>query len=167
MATIPLSITACREETWMPQTLTPEQGQLLANLVDWIIPATDTPGASQVGVHQFIDQMLTAGLRTQERTIFLNGLVAFEQEARTRFGLPFANCPPAQCRTLLEEHDAEALANIVEGNERPTFFQLLKHLTIWGYYTSEAGATQELRYQHVFVEYRGRVPVEEVGRAWA
>src|SRR5690606_37201440 len=42
--------------SWVPQFFTPEEGIVLTNIVDVIIPKTDTPSASEVNVPQFIDQ---------------------------------------------------------------------------------------------------------------
>ena len=47
------------------------------------------------------------------------------------------------------------------------FFPWLKELTVVGYYTSEIGATQELRYVHVAGQYDGDVPYRKVGRAYS
>jgi gluconate 2-dehydrogenase gamma chain len=50
--------------------------------------------------------------------------------------------------------------------ERP-FFRTMKELTLVGYYTSEAGATMELRHEAVPGRYEGCIPFETVGRTWA
>lgn len=49
----------------------------------------------------------------------------------------------------------------------PSFFHMLKELTLVGYYTSEVGATEELRFVQVPGRWEGCVPFEEVGRTWA
>jgi gluconate 2-dehydrogenase gamma chain len=47
------------------------------------------------------------------------------------------------------------------------FFRTLKELTLVGYYTSEAGATVELRHEAVPGRFEGCIPFETVGRTWA
>ena len=47
------------------------------------------------------------------------------------------------------------------------FFPWLKELTLVGYYTSEIGASQELRYVHVAGRYDGDVPYRQIGRAYS
>jgi gluconate 2-dehydrogenase gamma chain len=47
------------------------------------------------------------------------------------------------------------------------FFRTMKELTIVGYYTSEVGATVELRHEAVPGRFEGCVPFTEIGRAWA
>jgi gluconate 2-dehydrogenase gamma chain len=48
---------------------------------------------------------------------------------------------------------------------RQSFFRTLKELTLVGYYTSEVGATQELRLNPMGV-WRADIPYAEVGQAW-
>jgi gluconate 2-dehydrogenase subunit 3-like protein len=47
------------------------------------------------------------------------------------------------------------------------FFRAMKELTILGYYTSQPGATKELRYVQVPGRYDGCVPFAKIGREWA
>jgi gluconate 2-dehydrogenase gamma chain len=47
-----------------------------------------------------------------------------------------------------------------------SFFRTLKDLVLVGYYTSEIGATQELRVNPMGV-FRGDIPYAEIGRVWA
>lgn len=47
------------------------------------------------------------------------------------------------------------------------FFRMMKELTVVGYYTSEVGATQELRLNLVPGRYDACVPYDQIGRAWA
>ena len=49
---------------------------------------------------------------------------------------------------------------------RQAFFRTLKELVLVGYYTSEAGATQELRVNPMG-SWRGDIPLASVGQAWA
>lgn len=49
---------------------------------------------------------------------------------------------------------------------RQAFFRTLKELVLVGYYTSEVGATQELR-MNPMGSWTGDMPYSEVGRAWA
>jgi len=47
------------------------------------------------------------------------------------------------------------------------FFRTMKELTLVGFYTSEAGATRELRHAPVPGRFEGCVPLDQIGRAWA
>lgn len=47
------------------------------------------------------------------------------------------------------------------------FMRRMKELTLVGYYTSEVGATQELRHEPVPGRFDGCVPFAQIGRTWA
>jgi len=49
----------------------------------------------------------------------------------------------------------------------PSFFRMLKELTLVGYYTSEAGAGDELRFLQIPGRWEACIPFENVGRTWA
>jgi hypothetical protein len=44
---------------------------------------------------------------------------------------------------------------------------MMKQLTVWGYFTSEAGATKALRYVPVPGRYEGCIPYTKGEKAWA
>jgi glucoside 3-dehydrogenase (cytochrome c) hitch-hiker subunit len=50
--------------------------------------------------------------------------------------------------------------------ERGWFFRRIKELTLLGYYTSEAGAMQELKVNPMGI-YRGDIPYRSIGHSWA
>lgn len=50
---------------------------------------------------------------------------------------------------------------------RRPFFRTMKELTVVGYYTSEVGATEELRHEAVPGRHEGCVPFSRIGRTWA
>ena len=67
------------------RTLDAGQRDLLAALVDQILPATDTPGAAEAGVPQFVDLMLTDWYAPEERDGFLAGLADVDRRAEGSF----------------------------------------------------------------------------------
>jgi gluconate 2-dehydrogenase gamma chain len=102
----------------------------LAALVDTIIPRTDTPGASDAGVPAFIDRRMAGNAQLAE--LFRSGMKTLDAEAQARFGAAFPAITPGQRVDLLTPRQEEP------------FFRAMKGLTVDGYYTSEAGLTQEL-----------------------
>ena len=127
-----------------PKALTPAQFQTLDVLVEAIIPADDrSPGAKQARVADYIDLLLSE--TDPELTLrWIGGLAALEAEAATRFGKAFVTLAAPQVDALLTD---------ISRNERApqtpleTFFVMTKTATIQGYYTSEIGIHQEMRYQ--------------------
>lgn len=165
------------------QTLTAPQAELTATLAELIIPTTDTPGAREAGVHEFIDRMLTSYVKPEEKTAFLAGLTDVETRAgQTAAGQTFVQLSPEQQTHLLQTleteaktwqenqmgrqqvtQDAESGASAKSADPATPFFTMLKSLTLTGYYTSEIGASRELTYLHVAGAYRGDISVAEAG----
>jgi hypothetical protein len=149
---------------WRPRALTSEQAELVATIAEHILPETDTPGARAVGVDRFIDAMLAEGHPPRERERFLAGLAEVDARARRICGRDFLQCGTREQRTLLEQLDRES--SPAEGSAVP-FFRTMKELTLLGYYTSEVGATRELRHAPVPGRFEGCVPLAQIARTWA
>ena len=143
---------AIASDSYAPRALTPQQLEQVATIADEIIPRTDTPGARDAGVHRFVDTMLAEYYTSAERDRFIAGLADVQQRARQSGNLT----------TTLEQLDRETHAQ-----REPAFFRMMKELTLLGYYTSQPGATKELRYIQVPGRYDGCVPFPANGRGWA
>jgi hypothetical protein len=156
---------------WKPLFLTEDQGVLISQLSDIIIPKTDTPGAKEAGVPEFIDLMVKDVYPSKDRDNFISGLEAFDAEAKKEYGDPFiAMSGEDQTAFVKKTHDA-AIANKKNGSnkeDRPFILQV-KELTVAGFFTSEAGATQVLQYAPVPGAYHGCLPLAETGtgKTWA
>ena len=147
-----------------PRTLTDGRDELVATLAELIIPRTDTPGARDAGVHEFADNMLTDWYEAEETNRFLEGLREVERLAGAR---AFVELDPEEQVEILTRMEEQAEAWRATGSPGdPPFFVTIKSLTLFGYYTSEVGATLELRVNPMGV-YEADVPYEQIGRAWA
>ena len=146
------------------RALTSEQGELVATIAEHIIPETDTPGAGAAGVHRFIDKMLAGHYPAENRERVLEGLEDFDASAERACGRAFIRCSPDEQRAMLTRIDQEAFA---PERREPHWFRTIKELTVVGYYTSEMGATQELRHVAVPGRFDGCVPLDQIGRTWA
>ncbi|HET9533323.1 MAG TPA: gluconate 2-dehydrogenase subunit 3 family protein [Blastocatellia bacterium] len=123
---------------------TPEENRAVIELTERIIPADESsPGAKAARVNEFIDFMVSespAEIKKQWR----DGLAAINKMSREKFGVAVSAASVEQQVELLKE---------ISKNERSPqtveerFFRLIKNATIDGYYTSEIGIHQELRYK--------------------
>jgi gluconate 2-dehydrogenase gamma chain len=146
--------------------LTPEQHELVATLAELIIPTTDTPGARAAGVSLYIDRVITRTFTCRERAAFVRGLDDVESRARERGHSFVASSLEIQVEILRQLAAVAAGTRAASAEDRP-FFDVLRELTLVGYYTSEIGATQELRYVHATGTYDGDVAFETIGRAYS
>src|SRR5947208_10447634 len=154
---------------WVPRALSSDQLDLVATIAEHILPETDTPGARAVGVHRFIDAMLADSFPDEERRHFLAGLSDVDARAQRSCGRAFLRCATPEQRAVLDQLDREAFAATASPPDRlpVPFFRTMKELTLVGYYTSEVGATRELRHAPVPGRFEGCVPLDQIGRAWA
>lgn len=156
---------------WEPQFLTLEQGNTVSAVVDRIIPTTDTPGAVEVGVPEFVDVMLKDNYQEGAQKRFLEGLAELEKDAMSNHNSSFVQLSTEQQDALLKKYDEAAYETInkdgYNGDRERPFFNMIKELTLVGFFTSEVGATEVLQYDPLPGTYEGCVPLEEVGKAWA
>ncbi|SHF48211.1 Gluconate 2-dehydrogenase subunit 3 [Fodinibius roseus] len=155
--------------SFTPQTLSDAQNELVTQLAERIIPATDTPGAKAARVNQYIDHMLTNWNTEEEKEHFLEGLDKVDERSNNRFDNNFVDLGEADKITLMEELEQEAKdnPNPVPDSDLKPFFPMMKEFTVVGYYTSEIGASEELKSNIVPGHYNACMPYSEVGRAWS
>ena len=156
------------------------QRNLIADVSDLVIPPSDTPGAKDVGVGDFVVLALAHGL-SGTRTPMAAGMVTAALEPfRRRDGslrhLPwlehvldraaggdFLRHDRAERTRLLAALDAEAFAQ----GALPSPWTAIKGLILTGYYTSEAGGSQELRYELVPGKWEWDIPLVPGMRAFS
>src|SRR3989454_8969744 len=144
------------------QVLDPHQSETVATIAEMIIPATDTPGARAAEVHRFIDLLLAEWAPDDDRKQFLEGLADVDARARAASARDFLSATEAQRGTILTALDAEAQERRkAKGDAPPAFVERMKFLTVYGYCTSEVGATAELHYEAIPGSYSG---CTELGR---
>ena len=153
-------------------TLNAHQQATVRTMAELILPKTDTPGATDVGATEFIDLMLTEWYDEAERVAFLSGLGDVDIRSLSLFKKDFVDSSPseqADILTALGEQMTEEIA-ILRDQPRhgrgaaptPThnFYVLLRRLTLTAYYTSEAGATSELRFEIIPDQHGGCVEID-------
>lgn len=146
---------------------------LLAELAETIIPRTDTPGAKDAKVGEFIYKMITdcADKRTQNK--FLAGLHELESHCQSNYGHSFTACTPAQREeTLLHfEHKDKPYGGIIGKVQHKflgsSFSETLKTYTVMGYCSSMDGATKGLAYDYIPSTYEACIPLKPGQRSWA
>lgn len=155
----------------------------LARLVDIIIPPSTTPGAKEAKVHDFINHMLTSFYSEEDSLNFKQGLNMLNNHCLHNHSKRFLELPDqTQTDTLNDLYDAVGkeksffdrilfkLAQLIDNQQDQKltdFLQFLKEITIFGYYTSVIGATQELKYLPVPGAFKGCITFSDVGSSWA
>ena len=163
-------------------TFTAADVALLDEIADTILPDTSTPGAKAAHVGAFMALMVTDTYTERAQQVFREGMRQLDEACQKAHARPFMAAAPVERLALLEELDREqktaseeraapartrAPAAAGTGNEPPHYFRLMKELALLGYFTSEIGYTQAMRY----VESPGRfdpcVPHAPGDKSWA
>lgn len=159
--------------------LTAAQDALIAEIAETIIPTTNTPGAKAAGVPNFIKKMLADCCREKYTAYFMKELDSVEADTKAKFSKSFVDASVEQRTEILKIYEKKAKEETAKFrqeqaswgdstlmSERP-FFATMKDLTVTGYFTSEIGCTQALRYEAVPGKYIGDYPYKKGDKAWA
>lgn len=151
------------------------QRKVLAAACEIIIPRTDTPGAIDAGVPRFVELMAADWMNEQERAIFLVGMRDLQARALQEHGKAYDTLAQPEQLSLLEAlEDAASDSSWYDfGNAQRDFVSdapficQLKELTVWGFFTSELGATQVLRYEAMPMSFDGHYPYDLDDSSWS
>jgi hypothetical protein len=133
---------------------TASQENLLAEIVDTLIPATDTPGAKALNLHLFVLMMLNDCHSATDQHNFMAGLDQVDAFAIEHTTKPFTACAPSERIDLL--------VNMKSKQQTPPelwhFNRLMRSRTIEGYRESEYVMTHILPHQMIPPPYDGYYP---------
>ncbi|MBC2838392.1 gluconate 2-dehydrogenase subunit 3 family protein [Robiginitalea sp. SC105] len=187
---------SCQQEagpTWTPVFFSPAEGGVLLQLVDIILPKTDTPSASELQVHAFIDSYMEAVPPRAEQDFMKMAMGAFIAKAQADSGketaedLTAEDLEPVLAESLAKrspEEEAvimEAIGSYQEAVEsgeeatldeaisRYSFANNLRGATIWAFKSSEYIGEEVLAYLPVPGEYIPCGDLNELtgGKAWS
>lgn len=150
-----------------------EHKELISILADLILPKTDTPGAKDANVSETIIKIVENCFESNLQQTFINGLFEIESCAKSEYGLLFRDCKINRQNTILQEFDKKEQINnifILKVKNKlfgPSFFSILKDLTVKSFFTSEIGATQALQYDYIPGKYIGCLSIQNNQKCWA
>ena len=158
----------------------------LDEVADTIIPATDTPGAKATAIGTFMNTYATDCYRPDAQTALTEGLIALDDTCKKKFSKSFVELNAAQRQEILTALEAEAKAfnSSLDEKEKPVrdaarlqmkefdpaskhYYTLIKQMTLFGYFTSEIGQKQALRFLPIPGKYDGAYPYKKGDKAWA
>lgn len=147
--------------------------ELLTEIAETIIPATDTPGAKEAGAINFLIPILTECTQRRQLNQFISGLSELESHTRQVFDKDFVACDRLQRESVLEyfeNREAKStgfLARVKRYAIGDPFIVTLKKYVVESYCISEKGATTGLNYLPVPGKYIACMPIESTQKAWA
>ncbi|HEY4060678.1 MAG TPA: gluconate 2-dehydrogenase subunit 3 family protein [Puia sp.] len=141
----------------------------LDEVAETIIPATDTPGARDAKVGEFMTRIVKDCYTPADQKIFIDGMQKLDAASKTKNGKSFLESSAEQRHDLLVDLDKEQkVYTAAKKKDDPThYFRMIKELTLWGFFTSEPGANKALRYVAVPGKYQGCIDYKKGDKAWA
>jgi hypothetical protein len=135
-----------------------------------ILPTTaSSPGAKEAKIGEFMKTIVTDCYVADDQKVFLEGIGKLNEAAKAKFDDDFLALTDDQKKELLIQLDQEAkeyqTGRTEEGPNH--YFTMMKQLTLWGYFSSEVGATKALRYVEVPGRYEGCITYNKGDKAWA
>lgn len=155
---------------------------LLDEIAETILPQTKTPGAKAAKSGAFMALMVTDTYTVPAQAVFRDGMRKVDEACRGAHGVTFMSATPAQRLSVAEALDREQKAAMdarlappvsrapvqsSSSDEPAHFFRMMKELTLLGFFTSEAGMTEALRYIEAPGRYDPCAPYAPGDRAWA
>jgi hypothetical protein len=147
----------------------PDDVAYLDEIAETIIPTTGTPGAKAAKVGAFMTVMVRDCYTEDDQKTFRDGMEKLNDASNKKFDKSFMQATPQQRHELLVQIDNEQkeYTRNKKDDAANHYFRLMKELTLLGYFTSEIGSTQALRYVESPERYDGCIPYKKGDKAWA
>jgi hypothetical protein len=141
----------------------------LNEVAETIIPATNTPGAKEAKVGEFMQVMVNDCYEEKDQKTFMEGIKKLDEASKKANGKGFVESDATARKNLLIALDKEAkeFNKTKKEDESKHYFSMMKELTLTGFFTSEVGATKALRYVAVPGKFDGSFPYKKGDKAWA
>ncbi|MBS1947578.1 MAG: gluconate 2-dehydrogenase subunit 3 family protein [Bacteroidetes bacterium] len=165
-------LSGCKPERKYGESLnlSPDDISFLDEVGETILPTTaSSPGAKATKIGEFMKTIVNDCYEDKDQKTFLEGMQKLNDACKTKNGKMFLDCDDKQRHDFLVDLDKEQkeYMNKKKPEDPSHYFRMMKELTLWGYFTSEIGATKALRYIAVPGKYEGCVPYKKGDKAWA
>ncbi len=133
-----------------------EQENLLSEIAEAIIPATNTPGAKMLELHLLVMKMVDDCHEREDQYKFVNGLKEIDNNCNEIFNKPFIKLGLTQKVEFLLgiENNKFEKADITH------FYHIMKSRTIQAYMNSKYVMTNLVKYELAPARYNGYFPVK-------
>ena len=133
----------------------------LDEVAETILPATSESGggkASRLG--EFMKVIVSDCYSKEEADTFKRGILDIDQRSMNTYSKPFLGLSGNEKFDLISQIDQEART---KDNH---YFSMMKDLTLWGYFSSEVGCKEALRWNPIPGRYEACIPYNNEP-AWA
>ncbi|WP_422350969.1 gluconate 2-dehydrogenase subunit 3 family protein [Flagellimonas sp.] len=135
--------------------------ELIKEIADTFLPKTNTPSASEVNVHLYLDLLLKDVFEAKFKKDLIKGLEKFDENCQSIYGRSFVLLDHPDKIDYLEKVETESLKGERERVKGTPFYLTIKKMIIAIYFSTEEGVKQNLNYVPVPGPYIGEVPYNE------
>ena len=180
---------SCKSEV-KEEYFSEENIKLLDEIGETIIPATSSsPGAKAARIGDFMKVYVTDCYTQDEQSTFWYGISRIKETSHSKYKNQFPKLTLLQKKEILQkfEKDAQEYSDnkkknagangdaVQTGKENQSkmneydghFYPMIKELILFGFFTSQPGATKALRYIQTPGSYKGDVSYIKGDKAWA
>lgn len=168
---------SCKKEArldWEPLFFEVEEARFISALVDTILPRTDTPGALDVKADLFLDKVFAKTYDATAQQKVRSEMAQFNANCKQNYGNVFADLSIEDQVAALQAAEANAgkfnpgVWGTAVGKPEPVgFYRSIKSMALWAYLTSKEVGMNVLSYDPVPQEYKGCIPLSDVGNKWS
>lgn len=133
------------EGTWKLLFLSDKQFNIVQTIADRIVPKTDSPGALDALVPQFIDMMLFDCYNKEQQDMFIRGIEQFGVHYKKVQNEPLGGLTHEEQDVFLTKYEQRVSVDDYASDEG-YFMKTVRELTLNGFFMSEPGATKVLNY---------------------
>lgn len=178
---------SCKKDpsvTWEPVFLNSSNGYALQQILEVMIPTTDTPGATDLNIAQFIDSYMAEVASEERQKNFERSSNSFTASFKNQFNKApeegskeeyeqmvskYLKAPPEQLQEpqrnteTQDPMDEDPEENLNPENDVYGYMRDVRQLGIWAWKNSEAVGENVLWYDPIPGGYIPCAPVEELG----
>ncbi len=172
---------------WQPVFLTAGNGFALKQILETMLPKTDTPGATDLNLAQFIDAYMNEVAAPEDQKKFKEGADSFAKSFKKEFDKDLNEGTQEDYNKMLDTYLVNYKAPKVEDGTKTgetqdpqdkepkldvnastnSYLNTVRGLGIWGWKTSEQVGENVLWYDPIPGEYIPCAPVSELGNGKA
>ena len=125
-------------EKYSPHYFSKTEFSLLSNIVDFLIPKTETPGALEMKVPQFIDIIISETYNNESKNNFSNKLKLLIKDFKSN------NIDLSDYNSMKSK-----FVNDFNNKTHQEIYNQIRDLTVWGFKTSKEIALNVLNYNPI------------------
>lgn len=125
-------------------------------------------------VDLFIDLVISRVFDAGGQQAILAEINAFDADCKTQFGAGFRELDAEDRAAYLGKKEQESptfngkVWGTAVGEQKPVgFYRTIKSMALWGYFSSEEIGKNVLSYDPIPGEYKGCIPLSDVGNSWS